>query len=84
MDEQIEFSEGYKRWKEIRFICIVLLLVRGVAVQNIMDVVLRGVFCLSVQKIITLIFVGNVMSFHAKNAEIIRRGSISNHKFQFA
>ena len=42
------------------------LLVRVAAAQNIIVVASKGVFCLSVQRTMALIFVESAMSFHVK------------------
>ena len=43
-----------------------MVLVRAVAVQSIMGVVLKAVFCLNVQRAMALIFAENVKNFHVK------------------
>lgn len=48
------------------FVCIAVLLVLAAAVQNIIVAASKGVFYLSVQRTMTLIFVEIVMSFRAK------------------
>lgn len=43
-----------------------VLLVQAAVAQNIMVAALKGVFCLSVQRTMALIFVESAMSFHVK------------------
>ena len=43
-----------------------VLLVQVAAAQNIMDAASKGVFCLSAQRTMALIFVESAMSFHVK------------------
>ena len=43
-----------------------VLLVQVAAAQNIMDAASKGVFCLSAQRTMALIFVESAMSFRAK------------------
>ena len=52
-----------------------VLLVQVAAAQNIMDAASKGVFCLSAQRTMALIFVESAMSFRAKKRreEIVYR-----------
>ena len=53
-----------------------VLLVQVAAAQNIMDAASKGVFCLSAQRTMALIFVESAMSFRAKKRREFLKNSI--------
>lgn len=62
----------------------VLLLVRGVAVRNIMDAVSKDVFYLSVRKVTVLTFAGNVTNFRVKEQQnCLKKKYIKMNEIQF-